>query len=80
MCGAWNAASTLTNSVNVTSGPPCLAVMKRKEASVTPSMGERPMMGLSIFCQKFMLPSVKVPRPNTPSNRKGSVTKEKTSL
>src|SRR5258706_12960871 len=35
----------------MTSGPPCFAAMKRKEASVTPSMGESPMMGFSMFCQ-----------------------------
>src|SRR5262245_30332391 len=56
VCGAKKVVSTLTNSVNVTSGPPCLAVIKRKDASVTPSIGERPMMGFSIFCQKFILP------------------------
>src|SRR5215831_7601684 len=55
VCGAKKVVSTLTNSVNVTSGPPCLAVIKRKDASVTPSIGERPMMGFSIFCQKFIL-------------------------
>src|ERR687891_41577 len=53
--GAKNAVSTLTNSVNTTSGLPCLAVMNRKAASVTPSMGESPMMGLPIVCQKFMV-------------------------
>src|SRR5215813_7933527 len=72
VCGAKKVVSTLTNSVNVTSGPPCLAVIKRKDASVTPSIGERPMMGFSIFCQKFILPSVRVPQPNTPPNRRGS--------
>ena len=30
---------------------------KTKEASVTPSIGERPIIGLSIFCQKFMISS-----------------------
>src|SRR5215813_8718665 len=70
VCGAKKVVSTLTNSVNVTSGPPCLAVIKRKDASVTPSIGERPMMGFSIFCQKFILP-VRVPQPNTSPNRIG---------
>jgi hypothetical protein len=52
--GRVEGASTLTNSVTVTSGGPYFAVMKRKEASVTPSMGERPMIGFAMWRQKFI--------------------------
>jgi hypothetical protein len=52
-----------TNSEIVTSGPPCLAVINRNEASETPSMGERPMIGFSMFGQKFIIRKVRITNP-----------------
>src|SRR2546427_12442931 len=49
----WQISSTLTNSVTCTSGFPCRATMNRKAGSVTPSMGERPMIGCGMSCQKL---------------------------
>src|SRR5947208_9140660 len=50
------------NSVHCTSGLPCRAIIKRKAASVTPSMGERPMIGCGSVGQKLMRPGCPLPR------------------
>src|SRR5262245_61316393 len=42
------------NSVHCTSGLPCRAIITRQAASVTPSMGERPMIGCGSVCQKLI--------------------------
>src|SRR5207247_7458110 len=49
----WQSSSTLTYSVTCTSGFPYRATMKRKAGSVTPSMGESPMIGCGMACQKL---------------------------
>src|SRR2546425_4767093 len=41
------------NSVTCTSGFPCRATMNRKAGSVTPSIGESPMIGCGMVCQKL---------------------------
>src|SRR2546422_7639644 len=50
----WQTSSTLTNSVTCTSGLPCRATMNRKAGSVTPSIGESPMIGCGMLCQKLI--------------------------
>src|SRR5256885_12948110 len=42
------------NSVHCTSGLPYRAAIKRKAASVTPSMGARPIIGCGSVCQKLI--------------------------
>src|SRR5438445_3928275 len=49
----WQTSSTLTNSVTCTSDLPYRATMNRKAGSVTPSMGESPMIGCGMSCQKL---------------------------
>ncbi len=51
LSGAQNMPTVVVNSVNMTSGRPYFAVMARQAKSVTPSMGDRAMMGRFGCCQ-----------------------------